>query len=142
MSTTNHVRPSRLRAAAAIAALSTVAVTACGSDESAQDRYCEAGESLEASVTALFELDLIAEGTNGLSAALEAVGNDIEELRDAATEATAGDVDALNESFTVVEESVSAAGEDLSEASVTGVVTAIGGVRDAFAAIGDTLADC
>ena len=54
-----------------------VGLAACSDDDgqSAQERYCEAGEALESSVTALVELDLVAEGTNGVESAVEEVSS-------------------------------------------------------------------
>lgn len=55
-----------VRAAIAIALLAP----GCSDDDtSAQERYCEAGESLESSVSTLADLDLAAGGTNGLESA-------------------------------------------------------------------------
>jgi len=122
--------------------LGAAVLAACGDDESAQDRYCEAGESLNASVSALFDLDVVAEGTNGLRSAIEDVNNDLTELRDSASDAASDEVDALNDAVGALDDALNAAGDSLTADNATGVVDAIGGVRAAFAAIGDTLTDC
>lgn len=135
-------RRSRLAGTALALTLGAAALVACGDDESAQDRYCEAGESLNASVAALFDLDVVAEGTNGLRSALEDVENDLTELRESASDAASDEVDALNDAVDELNDALSAAGDSLTANNATGVVDAIGGVRSAFAAIGDTLTDC
>lgn len=129
-------------AAALLLAVGAAALVGCGDDESAQDRYCDAGQSLDESLSALFELDVIAEGTNGLRSALEDVGNDLTALRDSASDAAADEVDALNDAVEALGGAVDAAGDSLSSDSAADVVDAIGEVRSAFAAIGSTLADC
>ena len=66
---TQHPRRARRPLAPLLAVGLAVALAAgCGGDDekSAQDRYCETGASLEASVDALVDLDLLAEGTDGL----------------------------------------------------------------------------
>jgi len=135
-------RRSRLAATSLSLTLCAAALAACGSDESAQDRYCEAGESLNASVAALFDLDVIAEGTNGLRSAIEDVNNDLTELRDSASDAASDEVDALNDAVGELNDALNAAGDSLTADNATGVVDAIGGVRTAFVAVGETLADC
>ncbi len=51
----------RIRRLAAAACLGVLALGACGSDEeSAQDRYCQAGDDLKSSLASLVDLDLIA----------------------------------------------------------------------------------
>lgn len=126
--------------AAAVLAIATLA--GCGDDESAQDRYCEAGESLESSISALFSVNVISDGTSGVSEALDAVRGDVEELVDSASDATSGDVDALNDAVDGLNDAVGTAGDDLSEENVNGVVDAIDGVRAAFGSVTETLSDC
>ena len=135
-------RRSRLAGTALALTLGAAALAGCGDDESAQDRYCEAGESLNASVAALFDLDVVAEGTNGLRSALEDVENDLTELRESASDAASDEVDALNDAVGELNDALSAEGDSLTADNATGVVDAIGGIRSAFAAIGDTLTDC
>ncbi len=101
-------RRSRIRFAFAMLCAGSLLATgssSCGDDdgESAQDRYCQAGAELESSVAALVELDLIAEGTNGLESAIQAVDDDLTVLDETANEASADDVDALEQAFTDLE---------------------------------------
>lgn len=138
--TRHHPTPLRVAAIAALVGVTTLA--ACGDDESAQDRYCEAGDDLESSIAALVGLDLLAEGTSGLEGAVDDVRADVEEMRESADDAVADDVAALDESIDDLNDALGAVGDDLSEANVDAFVAAIGDVQAAFGAVGDTLADC
>ncbi len=119
-----------------------VALTACGDDESAQERYCEAGEQLESSVTALANLDLIAEGTNGLEAAVGEVEDDINTLRETASEAAADDVETLGQSFSGLESAIAGLSGEISQENVTALTTAVQDVGTAAQGVYATLTDC
>jgi len=123
-------------------ALGVIVPTACGDDESAQDRYCEAGKSLNASVSALVEVDVVAEGTNGVSAALEDVNNDLSELGESASDAASDEVDTLKAAVGELEDALSAAGDSLTADNAVSVINAIDGIRLAFSGVGETLTDC
>jgi hypothetical protein len=134
---------SRLRLLVVGTALGAAALAGCGDDdESAQDRYCAAGESLESSVAALTDLDLIAEGTNGLEAALTDVRDDVEALRDAASETTEDDVAALEQSVDDLRSAIESLGGEISAENVSGVATAIESTATSAAVVFDTLSDC
>lgn len=145
MCTRARIRGSRstaLRTVAVAALLGVALLAGCGDDESAQDRYCEAGAALESSVAALFEVDVIAEGTDGVRAAVDAVQDDVEELAESARDATADDVDALDSAVGDLNDAIAAAGEQLTEENATAVVDAIGAVQQAWNRVSDTLSDC
>lgn len=129
---------------AAMMMVGVVVVGGCGSDddESAQDRYCAAGESLRSSLDELAELDLIAEGTDALTAALDGVRNDIDGLRESASDAAADDVAALEESVDDLSEAISTLGGDLTRENATVLGTAIESVIAAAGSVFDTLRDC
>ena len=145
----SHARNSSVRRSvgslALVGAVALTGLAACSSDdddESAQDRYCEAGESLRSSLEALTNVDLVAEGTSGLETAVEAVSDDVDTLQDTATDAAEGDVEALNEALDGLESSLSDLGDDVSEESTSQVTAAIEGVTAAASAVYDTLTDC
>ena len=78
------------------------AAVACSDDSddvSPEEAYCNAGESLQTSVESLLDLDVIAEGTNGIEAAIESVESDFSEFTDAAEEVTAEEGEALEAAF-------------------------------------------
>ena len=115
----------------------------CGSDdETAQDEYCAAGDSLESSLGGLTDLDVVAEGTDGLNAAVEKVSGDLGDLREAASGAAADDVSALQQAVDELKSAVSGLGGDLTTANAGAVGTAIRNVSASAQAVYETLADC
>lgn len=141
--TPRHDHPRRMALAAAL--LATLALlAACGSDdeESAQDQYCAAGDDLESSVTALTQLDLIAEGTNGLEAALGAVEDDLSTLAETASETASGEVSALEESAQDLESALEGLAGDITGDNVSALATAVESLATSAQAVYDTLTDC
>ena len=124
--------------------LTVAFVAGCGSDDekSAQERYCEAGTSLEVSVDALADIDLLAEGTDGLESAVEAIERDVTELRDAATDAADDDVKALQQSIDGLGDALSGLGGAITTENVAAVGAAVGSVSDSAQAVYATLTDC
>lgn len=135
---------SRLRLLVVGTVLGAATLAGCGDDddESAQDQYCAAGESLRSSIGALTDLDLIAEGTDGLNAAVDQVRDDADALRDAASETTEDDVAALEQSIDDLRSAIEALGGELSADNVSGVATAIESTATSATAVFDTLSDC
>jgi hypothetical protein len=127
-----------------MAGLAIAAIAGCGDDDdkSAQEKYCEAGASLEASVDALLDLDLVAEGTDGLESALGAVETNVNELGETATDAAADDVNALQQSIDGLEGAVSDLGAEISSENVAGIQSALQGVGDDAQSVLTTLSDC
>ena len=128
----------------AVAMLAGVLVVAgCGSDgESAQDQYCAAGESLETSLDELADLDLVAEGTDGLTAAVDQVRSDLADLRDSASDAAADEVGALEQAVDGLNDAISALGGELTSDNASAVGAAIENVAVATQSVLDTLSDC
>lgn len=135
-------RRRRLPAAVVAVMLGVVLVAGCGDDESAQERYCNAGESLRTSLSALTSLDLVAEGTNGLESAIDQVKDDLDDLQDAASDAAADDVDAFDDAVDALDSAFSDLGGDLTAENATAVGTAIQNVSTAAQAVFATLSDC
>jgi uncharacterized protein YoxC len=133
----------RIRRLAAVACLGMLTLGACGSDEeSAQDQYCQAGDDLKSSLASLVDLDVIASGTDGLNDAIEQVTDDVDALRDSASDAAADDVEALEASVDVLRDSVSTLGGELSRDNLSAVRDAIAEVRASAQAVISTLSDC
>lgn len=132
----------RARAALVATILGVVALAGCGDDETAQERYCNAGESLATSLSALTSLDLIAEGTDGLESAVDQVQDDLDDLQDAASDAAADEVDALDQAVDALDSAISDLGGDLTADNASAVGAAIGEVSTAAQAVLGTLSDC
>lgn len=135
--------PHRPRALAVGIVLGLVALAGCGDDEtSAQDEYCEAGDSLRSSVAALADLNLITGGTDSLRAAVDAVQDDANELRDSASDAAADEVDALEQSVDDLESALGDLSGEISTANASALGSAIQDVGAAAQAVYGTLTDC
>lgn len=120
-----------------------MALAGCGDDDaSAQDEYCAAGESLESSVAALIDIDLIAGGTDSLNAAVETVQEDVAKLGDSAGEAVADETDALGQSIDNLEGALADFIDDVSTESTSALATAIQDVGSSAQAVYGTLTDC
>jgi hypothetical protein len=128
--------------AAALAAGLSLAACSSDDDQSAQEKYCEAGQSLESSAAALLNLDLIAQGTSGLEDAVDAVEEDLDALQDSATEAAADEVDALEQSVKDLDSALSDVGGDISTENVAALETAVQAVATATKGLANTLTDC
>jgi len=126
------------------AALAVAPLAGCGSDDdaSAQDQYCEAGESLEASVSALGDLDLVAEGTSGLETALDAIDQDVNTLQDTASDASEDEVSAVKESVDDLESALSDLTGEITSDNVSALSTAVQSVAESAQALYGTLTDC
>ncbi|MGI9643030.1 MAG: hypothetical protein ACR2N9_09625 [Acidimicrobiia bacterium] len=117
----------------------------CGDDDdgqSAQEKYCEAGQSLESSVNALTDLDLVAEGTDSLESAIDTIADEVDALQDAAADAAEDEVDALEDALDELDDAFSDLGDDISTDNVGALQTAIQGVSTAAQGVYGTLTDC
>ena len=120
-------------------------LASCSSDDdepSAQEQYCAAGESLRSSVESLADLDVVAEGTNGVESAVDQVADDVSELQETADDAAAEDVDALESALDDLQSALSAVGGELTEENATAVVDAVSAVSAAATGVYETLTDC
>jgi signal transduction protein with GAF and PtsI domain len=138
-------RRGRFGALLGVLALLLGALAACGEGdggESAQQKYCDAGAQLRTSLTALADVDLLAEGTNGVKDAVDQVQTDFDALRDAATDATQDEVDALSQALDELDTAMSDLGGELTSENAVAVKAAIQNVGTAAKGVYDTLADC
>ncbi|MEO1061442.1 MAG: hypothetical protein AAFZ07_08485 [Actinomycetota bacterium] len=142
MARANRAGRRRTTTTLAVALMGLAALGGCGDDDSAQDRYCEAGESLRSSIGALADLDLIAGGTDGLDEVVSEIADDVGELRDAAGDATEDDVAALDSAVDGLRGSLSELGGELTRENVGAVGDAASSVADAAQAVFATLGDC
>lgn len=130
------------RAAAATVTVVALVLAGCGDDETAQDRYCAAGEDLGESLDALSSVSLLDDGPDGIREAAEDVRNDIGTMQDNASEAVEGDVAALGEALTDLEDQFADLGDEFSVASIEAITAGIGRVLSAAGDVIATLSDC
>ena len=121
------------------------AAVACsddGDDVSPEEAYCNAGESLQASVEALLDLDVIAEGMNGVETAIESVQADFTEFTDAAEELTEDDAQALRGAFADLQAAFDSIGDDgLSVDNGSAVIDAVSAMAAPAEALFATLTE-
>lgn len=120
-----------------------LAITACGSDDdgaSAEERFCEAGDALEADITGLASVDLVSGGLDALNDQFDAVRDDVADLRDAGVDVAEDELDALDASVANLSDTIDALGDDISADNATAVATAVGEVQSSATAVFDALA--
>jgi hypothetical protein len=130
----------------ALLAMMGSVLSGCGSDDgddqSAQEKYCEAGESLRASVESLLSLDVVATGTDGLEDALNQVVEDAETMKDNATEAAADEVDALEQAVESASTALEELGGEITAANASAVLASLDAISSSASALYATLDDC
>lgn len=141
-------------ALAVLAAVFAVAFVACGDDdegngatatpETATPSVCDQKDALDQSVEDLENLDVTAEGTNGLTAAVEAVAADLEALAETASAEIEPEVEDLQTAVSDAEETLSGIPDDATlNEQIDAVQEAFTEVGTAAAALDDSLqADC
>jgi len=140
---TERRRPRRVLASVALVGL--LAVFGCGSDDSepsAEEQFCSASDDLRASVSALTELDLLAEGTDGVGSALDEIEAAAGELTDSAPAAAEEEVTALETAVDGLGTALSDLGGDLSVDNLSGVSDAVGDVGRAASGVYEKLTSC
>jgi len=120
--------------------------TACGDDADdaggdEADAACEARDELTSSLDDLRELDLTAEGTDALDAAVDDVGDDIAEAADAAQANVEDEVDDVQTAFDELETAIAEADEqDTASGAVSSVSSAVTDVADTVGTLVEALA--
>ncbi len=117
---------------------------ACGdSDErTAQEIYCDAGDSLQASVDSLISIDIVAVGTNGVEDALDQVVDSAGDLADSVSEAAKDETAALEQAVDDTKSAASALGDEATSENVSAMLAAITALEASASAVYATLTDC
>lgn len=115
-------------------------LSACGDDSSPEAAYCEAGDDLEASVQALRDVDIVAEGVSGVEDRLGDVSDDLATLKERAADVASDDIDALDTAVSQLRASIDGLGDDVSAAGASEAIAAVGAVVDAANGVRETLA--
>ena len=124
--------------ATAFAACLSLGVAACGSDEpTAEEDFCEAGDSLQTDINALTDVDLISEGTDPLKGRFSTNKADLDQLRESGSDVASDEISALETAVNDFGAAVDALGDDISVegaktagTALTGITTAANGVFD------------
>jgi hypothetical protein len=127
-----------VRAVVACVALGVLMVS-CGDDDDSSattvPEVCADREALRSSVAALEDLDVVAEGTNGLNAAVADVKEDLTELRASASDELQPQVQAVQDAVDELE----TAADNLDSAGASAALTAVANVATSTATLLDTL---
>jgi hypothetical protein len=126
--------------ATAIAACLALGVAACGSDEpTAEEVFCEAGDSLQTDINALADLDLISEGTDGLKERFSIIESDLDQLRKSGSDVASEEISALETAVDDFGNAVNALGDDISVEGAQAAGTALTGITTAASGVFDKL---
>jgi hypothetical protein len=139
----NTRRPSRTTTSAralatGVASFLLLGATACGSDEAtAEEAFCDAGDSLQTDIDELADVDVVSEGTNGLEERFSTIEADLDQLRESGLDVASEEISALESAMDAFGAALDSLGDDISveraqtaSAALTGVVTASSGVLD------------
>lgn len=120
--------PRRIAGILALAALALGFVSGCGSDESAEDAFCNAGDSLQANIEGITEIDVIADGTSAISDQFDAIESDVETLKDSGSEVAADEISALDSAVDELESALSDLGDSISVEAAQALGTSVASV--------------
>jgi hypothetical protein len=129
----------------AMSAALLLVVGACSDDDDDSDAtptpsVCDQRDTLEQSVEDLTNLDVIATGTDGLTAAVDEVKADAEALKQTASDAVAPDVDALTTAIDDGKETIDNIDSDAAlSMRIADVETALGGIATAWTNLKTTI---
>ena len=127
-----------------IAAIVALAVACSGDDDEGEatptPSVCDQADAVRQSVEGLANLDVIASGTDGLTAAVDDVRTELQALRQTASDEIRPEVEALETAVEDGQETLSNIDSDakLSE-KIADVETALGGIAIAAADLADAL---
>lgn len=109
------------------AALAVSFLAGCGDDddETPEEAFCNAGDSLETDVQALANMDLVAEGTDALEEQFSAIESDLTALKDAGSEVASEQIGALETAVDNLETAINGLGEEITTENASAAVTAI-----------------
>jgi hypothetical protein len=111
--------------------------SAAGSSTAPSGDVCADRDALRTSVDALTDLDVVAEGTNGVTAAVSAVKDDLAALRSSAGADLQPQVQAVQDAVDELETAVA----DLDSGGAAAAVTAVAGVATSARTLLDSLED-
>ncbi len=124
-------------------ALIAIGAAACSDDDddaTPTPSVCDEKEALEQSVESLTSLDVVASGTDGLTAAVDQVRTDAQALKETASDTIAPDVDALTAAIDDAQETISGIDSDATlneridavQTALTGIATATSDLKDSL----------
>jgi hypothetical protein len=137
-----QMKNSRYRRAVGVVVLAGLSLgfaSGCGSDESAEsaeDVFCDAGDSLRTNIETIVDIDVLAGGTDAISERFTAIESDLQQLQDSGSDVAADAISALDVAVDDLGSAVEALGEDISVANAQQIATS---VTDVVSAASDVL---
>jgi hypothetical protein len=133
-------RGRRWSGVAVVAALSLATLSACGSDsESSEDAFCAAGDSLRSNIEGIVDIDIVSGGTDAVTAQVEAIQSDIDQLSDSGSDVAADEISTLETAVDEVDAALDGLGGDISVENAQAVALSVGAVVTAAGAVYERL---
>jgi hypothetical protein len=129
-------------------ALSIGSLGACGDDSdsagattttSAQQAYCADADQLRSDLSSLTDLDVVADGTDAVTAQFDALEDDLSALKSSAGDAASPEISDFETSLDDLQSAIGAVSGDLTVANASGVVAAVQSVATTGTAVVTTL---
>ena len=112
-----------------------IVLVSCGDDDDSSSDVCADREALRTSVDALTNVDVVAEGTNGVTAAVSDVKDDLAALRSSAGAELEPQVQAVQDASTKLETAVA----EIDSGGAAAAVTAVPSLTDSAGTLLDSL---
>ena len=93
--TSFQVRSRRVVSVVALAGLSLGFASACGSDDSSEDAFCDAGDSLRSNIETIGDIDIVAGGADAFTERFEAIESDLTLLKDSGSDVASDEIATL-----------------------------------------------
>lgn len=131
-----------------ILALSIGSLAACGDDSesagtttttSAEQAYCADLDQLKRDVASITDMDVVADGTDAVTAQFDALKDDLSALKSSAGDAASSEITTMETALDDLQSALSAVAGDLTLANASDVVSAVQSVATAGTAVVTTL---
>lgn len=93
--TSFQVRLRRVVSVVALSGLSLGFASACGSDDSSADAFCDAGDRLRSNIETIGDIDIVAGGADAVTERFEAIQSDLTLLKDSGSDVASDEIAAL-----------------------------------------------
>lgn len=130
-------RPRKFLTVGLGAALAVSFLAGCGDDddETPEEAFCNAGDSLETDVLALQDMDIVAEGTDALEEQFSAIESDLTAMKDAGSEVASEQIGALETAVDDLETAIDGLGDEITTENASAAVTAISEIATSAQAV-------
>jgi outer membrane murein-binding lipoprotein Lpp len=109
----------------AVLAVSFLAGCGDDDDETPEEAFCSAGDSLETDVQALADTDIVAEGTDALEEQFNAIESDLTAMKDAGAEVASEPIDELDTAVDDLGTAIDDLGDEITTENATAALDAV-----------------